>query len=995
MKKFYFLLVCLLSFSVFSQDVLMQNGTFNRCAPDVIYDSGGEFSNYSSNENIVTTICPQNVGEFILLNFTSFNTENGADVLTIYDGDDTTASIIGTYSGTNSPGSIQASAVNTSGCITLEFVSNAGGTFGGWSAEIFCAVPCQTITPTIDTTLPVANSSGVIEILPGENVDFTGSATFSNDGTGATYNWNFGGANNVAGLSASNVFNNSGSYTVTFTVTDASPLACTETVTISVIVLESIVTINSSAYTESSFTPEELIENVLVSGGCSAVDNFSFQVNGTPTDLQTKSYGYFRKGGAVNFPFEEGIILTTGRAFGGGNTFGPTGVPDPDYNNGQPGDLDLQAALGQVNTNDATFIKFNFVPTQDNISFRYIMASEEYDGSTECSFADSFAFLLREVGTTAYTNLAVLPDGITPVSVTNINNAGGCNANPTFFAGYNTGETNYGGRTVVLTAVANVVANVTYEIKLVVADQGDSAWDSAIFLEAGSFNLGGDLGDDITIAAGTAACGGDSITLDTQAVSATHTWYKDTVEITGETSSTLDITEPGTYSVDVVFAPGCEASDTILVEFKSSPIANVAQNLSICALSGVGQFNLTDNDDDILGTQNPLDYIITYHLTEQDAIDNLNPLTSPYTNVSSPQTVYTRIADLTQECFDTTSFDLTFNNITIDSPLSPLQVCDDATADGLAMFTLTDRDAQVIGTLDASTVNVSYYENQVDADSGMNELLSPYMNTSNNQIIYVRLEANSSAACYNTATLELVVNPLPNPIVPIDYEVCDDDNDGFSSFDLTLKDTEVLNGQTGMTVSYYETLSDAQAGVDALTSPYNNTAINTQSIFVRLEDDATGCYDTVQFSLFVHPIPTIGIITNEVLCDDNNPSDLQELFDLSSKTSEILNGQINTNVTFHVSQTDAEDDLNALASPYLNVSTPQTIYVRLENTITSCSNIGTFNLIVNPLPALIPPTALEVCDDGVPDGLTSIDLTLKNLEITGNNPDYSVSYYLT
>ena len=51
------------------------------------------------------------------------------------------------------------------------------------------------------------------------------------------------------------------------------------------------------------------------------------------------------------------------------------------------------------------------------------MASDEYDGRYECYFADGFAFLLREEGTSTYTNLAVLPDGITPVSITNINQA--------------------------------------------------------------------------------------------------------------------------------------------------------------------------------------------------------------------------------------------------------------------------------------------------------------------------------------------------------------------------------------------------------------------------------------------------------------------------------------------------------------------------------------------------------------------------------------------
>ena len=137
MKKLYLLLTLLISFNALSQDVFMQNGTFNRCAPDKFYDSGGASGNYSSNENFVATICPQNAGEFIILNFTSFSTQLNQDILTIYDGPDTTAPVIGTYSGGgagNNPGNIQASAANTSGCITVKFVSNASGTTTGWAA---------------------------------------------------------------------------------------------------------------------------------------------------------------------------------------------------------------------------------------------------------------------------------------------------------------------------------------------------------------------------------------------------------------------------------------------------------------------------------------------------------------------------------------------------------------------------------------------------------------------------------------------------------------------------------------------------------------------------------------------------------------------------------------------------------------------------------------------------------------------------------------------
>ena len=1189
MKKLYLLVLLLMSINVFSQDVLMQSGTFNRCAPDVFYDSGGEFGAYGSNENFITTICPQNAGEFILLNFTSFSTQLNVDEMTIYDGDDTSAPVFGTYSGANNPGFIQASASNPTGCITIQFISDGTGTTTGWAADITCAVQCQTITASIDSTNPVANGAGVVEILPGTTVDFTGSATFSDDGTGAIYAWNFNDGNIGNGQAVSNTFLNPGTYTVTLTVTDTNPIGCSNVTTINVLVLEPIITINNPAYAESSYSPEELIENVLVSGGCSQVDNFSYQVNGTPANLTTKSYGYFTRGGAVGFPFEDGIVLSTGRAYPAGNM--SNGGALVSFNNGQAGDADLETALSQTNTNDATFIKFNFVPTASTISFRYLMASEEYDGTTECSFADSFAFLLREAGTVPYTNLAVLPDG-TPVSVTNINNSGLCTANPAYFDGYLIGDTNYGGRTVVLTATANVIPETTYEIKLVVADQGDSIWDSAIFLEAGSFNLGGELGDDITIAAGTAVCTGDSVTLDTNAPSAAHVWYKDGVEIVGEVGSMLNVTDPGTYSVDVNFSPTCQTSDSVLVEFKPNPIANVPPNLNLCDPTGTGfgSFDLTENDDDILGAQDPTEFVISYHLTQADADANVGALVSPYNNISNPQTIYARIADNSQSCFATTSFDLelfnltinpvsdielcdgvendgfaefdlsvqdlgilgaqpatdfvvtyhlsfadadgdvgalpslytntvnpqaiyvrvesigdsacyiasalpvfnlivnyralatqpsdmvvcddasndgvsqfdlttqdvtilggqdpltftvtyyesqadadaginaiatpgTYNNITnpqtiyvrvedalnptcygstsfdlIVNPLplvivpTPLAVCDD-NGDGFAMFTLTDKNAEILAG--QTGVNVTYYESQADADSATNEIFSPYTNIIiNTQTVYVRLE-DTVTNCYNTTTLDLVVNPLPVPVVPTALEVCDDDNDGFTSFDLTLKDAEIIGAQVGMSVTYHETQSDADNDVNALGSPYMNIVPSVQTVYVRLEDDLTGCYDTVELTLLVNPLPTIGVITDYELCDDNNPGDEEELFDLSTKDAEIIAGQADVSVSYYATQADADAGVNALVSPYLNTSNPQTIYIRLEHALTGCANTGTFNLIVNPLPQLVVPTALEVCDDGTPDGLTQIDLTLKNAEISGGNPDYSVTYYLT
>ncbi|MDT0557696.1 choice-of-anchor L domain-containing protein, partial [Ichthyenterobacterium sp. W332] len=751
------LFILLLPFLSFAQDLNMTDGTFERCAPDMFYDSGGPTGNYGDDENFVITICPENPDDFIILNFTEFSTQLNSDIITIYNGTDTSGQVFGSYSGVAGPGVIQASDDPAdSGCITIEFISNGMSTTTGWAAEILCASPCQTITPTIDSTIPAA-SSGIISILPGETVDFNGSATFSEDGTGATYNWDFGDTNTATGQSVSNTFANEGVYTVTFEVTDTNPQGCSETATITVNVLGPYVQVD-----QDTFTSEQLIEDVLVNSECAQVSNI---VASTGTDFgSTNGIGYFF-GDGMSFPFAQGIVLTTGDAK---NAEGPEQGILSDGSFAWPGDNDLENAigLGTNATNNATFIQFDFVPLADNISFSFIFASEEY-GGFQCTFTDAFAFLLTDNNTGVTTNLAIVPGTTDVVSVLNVRdnlfNAGCSSVNPEFFDSYFGGgpgsvpaidaPIDFLGYTTRMVAESAVIPNTSYTIKLVIADDQDTLYDAAVFLEAGSFDLGGDLGDDITIAAGTAQCDGGSITLDTAVDGATHTWFKDGVEIVGETSSQITVTESGVFSVDVVFSGVCQTTDSILIEFKPSPTANDPLDLTLCNLTGVDSFILTDNNDDILGPQDPSDFVISYHLTEQDAIDNVNPLTSPYNNISNPQEIWARIAENSQECYEITSFELTLTSLDITSPLVLFDQCDDDN-DGFMPFNLSDKNLEVLDGEDPASFNITYHVNQSDADTGSNPLPDGYVNISNPQTIVVRLEAINDSGCYNTAVFD-------------------------------------------------------------------------------------------------------------------------------------------------------------------------------------------------------------------------------------------------
>ena len=208
-----------LAFPVFSQNINMSNGSGTACSGTFL-DNGGN-GNYSNNQTLTYTICPSVPGNRVVMNFTAFALENNYDFLTIYDGNNTSAPTLGTYTGTSGPGLVSATSTNTTGCLTFVFISNSSGVAAGWSAGISCATPCQTITANLVSSSPASNS-GVIRVCQGQAVTFNGSGTFSNSGAGATYLWNFGDGTTGSGTSVTHTYPNPGSYLVNLTITDAS-----------------------------------------------------------------------------------------------------------------------------------------------------------------------------------------------------------------------------------------------------------------------------------------------------------------------------------------------------------------------------------------------------------------------------------------------------------------------------------------------------------------------------------------------------------------------------------------------------------------------------------------------------------------------------------------------------------------------------------------------------------------------------------------------------
>ncbi|MBU2947305.1 right-handed parallel beta-helix repeat-containing protein [Zobellia uliginosa] len=113
--------------------IMTDGGSATTCS-DTFFDPGG-LSNYSNNQDITYTICPDTADTYLNVNFTSFEIVSG-DLLYVYDGNSTGAALIGQYDSANVPTSINSSAA--SGCLTFRFISNGSNTGAGWEAEINC-----------------------------------------------------------------------------------------------------------------------------------------------------------------------------------------------------------------------------------------------------------------------------------------------------------------------------------------------------------------------------------------------------------------------------------------------------------------------------------------------------------------------------------------------------------------------------------------------------------------------------------------------------------------------------------------------------------------------------------------------------------------------------------------------------------------------------------------------------------------------------------------
>ena len=596
-----------------------------------------------------------------------------------------------------------------------------------------------------------------------------------------------------------------------------------------------------------TLTPTQLVQNVLINNPCANISNVSV----TAWDFNNgSSYGRFSSGGS-SFPFNDGIILTTGRAV---SAIGPNNSILSEGPTNWLGDADLEQALGIGQSSiNATVLEFDFLPLSDKISFDYIFSSEQYLSSpsqNQCNYTDGFVFLLKKANSSEnYTNLAVVPGTNTPVRVNTVRGSGTVcpAANEQYFDAFNTTNhpTNYNGQTKILTAKSTVEPGVLYHIKLVVADQGNNLYDSAIFLGGGSFKVEKDLGPDRLIATNNPLCYQNTLTLDaTEAGNNTYQWFKNGNPISGATNPTYTVTEPGTFSVQInLGATSCISTGEIVIEY-SNQLNPSPATIVQCDPDGDGItiFNLTNANSIISSTDNSIQSIDFF----EDSLATIE--VDNYTNhITSATTVYAKAFN-SAGCFEIVPVALQISNESPVNP-SPLSFCDDyQSKDGIRTFNLaTEVTPEVLNGLPAN-LNVSYHLTMNEAINATGALSNSYTNTTpNEQIIWAKL--TNSPDCYGIIPITLKINYLEVP-----------------NFD----DEEKIICEGGKAIQL-SAPNNFQSYLwnDTNSSTSNTITVTTAGEYIVEVTDNNGCTDTKKFTV-VESSPAL--ITDITIFDFNGGS---------------------------------------------------------------------------------------------------------------------------
>lgn len=252
-------------------------------------------------------------------------------------------------------------------------------------------------------------------------------------------------------------------------------------------------------------------------------------------------------------------------------------------------------------------------------------------------------------------------------------------------------------------------------------------------------------------------------------------------------------------------------------------------------------------------------FTVSYHTSSNDALTGNNPITAPVT-VGTTTVYYYSISYVDaanpnspiSKCKQTGTFKFKQGNIVaLDVTLT---ACNNNNA-GIAVFDLTSANV-----LPDPTAIKKYYPTMADLAAGTNEILNPANYTSSTGTVFVNV--TTLQGCQDTAQITLAFYPQ---VVVTDATLRScfiEANPSTASFNLTLANVTV---ESGITKTYYPSLTDAINGTNVIPTPNNYIAPNGV-IYVKVSKAPNNCYSIAKVTLIVLPPVYSNLLDDKIIC---------------------------------------------------------------------------------------------------------------------------------
>ncbi|RTZ05156.1 T9SS type B sorting domain-containing protein [Flavobacterium bomense] len=454
---------------------------------------------------------------------------------------------------------------------------------------------------------------------------------------------------------------------------------------------------------------------------------------------------------------------------------------------------------------------------------------------------------------------------------------------------------------------------------------------------------------------------------------------------------------------------GLLSNDTTLIVYTLPTVNNATIIQCDDDLDEVTTFNLTVKNDEI--SSNFANETFSYYTSFLGATTaNASELISTpkaFTNTTPRiMKVYARVLN-SNGCFSVAELTLKVLATQIPSTFKRKFVqCDDLLdingnnnanndkRDGVSTFDFSSAETDIKNLLPAGNYTITFYRNQADALAEINAItnISNYRNIGyvNTQEIWGRVDSDTDNACYGLGHyVTLTVEKLPFAYAVSIPRQCDDNQDGKYTFNTATLESDLKQGQTNVTVTYFDQNNNS------ISSPFPSTyTTGTQTIKAIVTNNSTlKCFDETLITFTVDDLPEAFQVTVNLttVCDDEIDPLLQDGkfgFNTSTFQNTILGNQTGMVVKYF----DANGA--SLSSPLPNpfISSTQNITAVVENTANStCKASIILPFIVNSLPPINLnsdgsenelvcsnlPTFFVTLNAGIQDGSPTTDYTYK------------------